>query len=61
MYDGHAFVATDLAMLLACVVLLLLSEAPSARANTGDPYVNEAPLGPAFGCAMHELAYEFAQ
>eukprot|EP01043_Picozoa_sp_COSAG02_P026853 COSAG02_NODE_1558_length_11928_cov_4.044974_15_plen_52_part_00 len=48
-------------MLFACVLLLLLSEAPSARADTGDPYVNEAPLGPAFGCAMHELAYEFAQ
>ena len=42
--------------------LLLLSGAPLfARANTGDPYVNEAPLGPAFGCEMHKLAYEFAQ
>ena len=26
--------------------LLLLSAVPAAQANSGDPYVNEAPLGP---------------
>ena len=49
-------------LLYGVLLLLLLSGAPSsARASTGDPYVNEAPLGPAYGCEMHELAYEFAQ
>ena len=25
-----------------------------------DPYVNQCPVGPKIGCAMHKLAYEFA-
>ena len=41
--------------LLPLLVLLL------GRADSFDPYVNQAPLGAATGCAMHGLAHEFAQ
>ena len=33
-------------VLLLLLLLLLLSAVPAAQANSGDPYVNEAPLGP---------------
>jgi hypothetical protein len=40
---------------VALGVLLLLSFAAA------DPYVNEAPLGAKTGCAVHKLAFEYAQ
>lgn len=32
-----------------------------AQVQADDPYANQAPLGPDYGCLMHELAWEFAQ
>ena len=53
-------------VLLAALAAAVLAAAPAAGTavssrGTSDPYENEAPLGAAHGCAMHELAYEFAQ
>ena len=42
-------------------LLAVVLTAAATIAGTGDPYVNEAPLGAEHGCAMHKLAFEFAQ
>ena len=41
--------------------LVAMAAVAAARAGTSDPYENEAPLGAEHGCAMHALAFEFAQ
>ena len=42
------------------LTLVLLFSLVVRNSSAFDPYVNQCPLGPAIGCAMHDLAFELA-